>query len=216
MLRQNMVSTIKAEVKATRQYLNKATLQASVIHALEQVPRHLFVPQQRRKYAYENRPLPIGSGQTISQPYIVAIMTDLLDTASGHKVLELGTGSGYQAAVLSLIVDQVYSIEVVESLGLEAQQKLADLGYANIQVKIGDGYFGWKEQAPYDRIIVTAAGEHVPPPLLEQLKPGGLMIMPVGAQHTTQALKLIKKSLQGEIISEEILPVRFVPLTGDH
>ena len=216
MLRQQLMKIIEADVKATSLYLNRSALNPRVMKAMGKVPRHEFVPEYEQPYAYENRPLPIGHGQTISQPYMVAIMTELLQTEPHNKVLELGTGSGYQAAILSGLVNQVYTIEVVEPLGEQAKARLARLGYDNVHVKIGDGYYGWKEHAPYDAIIVTAAGSHIPQPLIKQLKTGGSMVIPVGSRFMTQQLLLVKKGKDNKIVSKQILPVRFVPLTGEH
>lgn len=214
--RQQLVDQIEAEVKATSLYLDKEALDPKVMQAIATVPRHEFVPAEQRAYAYQNRPLPIGYGQTISQPYIVAIMTDLLKVDKQSKVLELGTGSGYQAAILSQLVDKVFTIEIVEQLGKNAKERLARLGYDNVQTKIGDGYYGWEEHAPFDAIIVTAAASHIPPPLIKQLKEGGNMVIPVGTAFLTQQLLLIKKQQGGKIVSKQILPVRFVPVTGKH
>jgi protein-L-isoaspartate(D-aspartate) O-methyltransferase len=213
--RAQLVREIESDVRATRSYLGKEVLDASVIAAMAKVPRHEFVPEELRPMAYLNQPLPIGHNQTISQPYIVAIMTDLLGVAAGGRVLEVGTGSGYQAAVLGELCDQVYSIEIIEPLGLETQALLEQLGYTNVHVKIGDGYAGWPEHAPFDGIIVTAAAPEVPQPLIDQLKPGGRMIIPVTARFGAQKLLLIEKDNNGDISREDILPVRFVPLTGD-
>jgi len=215
-LRQKMIKVIEADVRMTSLELNKKALDPQVIKALQQVPRHEFVPQQEQRFAYNNRPLPIGYGQTISQPYIVAIMTDLLGTDPQSKVLEVGTGSGYQAAVLAEIVAQVYSIEIIQPLGEAAKERLGRLGYHNVEVKIGDGYYGWEAHAPYDGIVVTAAASHVPPPLIKQLKPGGRMVIPVGSRFMTQELLLIEKTADNELITRQILPVMFVPLTGRH
>jgi protein-L-isoaspartate(D-aspartate) O-methyltransferase len=184
-----------------------------VLRALRSVPRHLFVPPQEREGAYDDRPLPIGEGQTISQPYIVALMTELSRPTAEDRALEVGTGSGYQAAVLSELVREVYTIEIVESLGKEAAERLKDLGYRNIHARVGDGYQGWPEAAPFDIILVTAAPEQVPPPLLDQLGPGGRMIIPVGGLHEVQSLQILEKDLQGRIRTRDVLPVRFVPLT---
>jgi protein-L-isoaspartate(D-aspartate) O-methyltransferase len=215
-LRQQMIKVIEADVRATSLELNKKALDPRVIRAMQQVPRHEFVPEQERRFAYNNRPLPIGYGQTISQPYIVAIMADLLQTDMQSKVLEVGTGSGYQAAVLAGMVKQVYSIEIIQPLGEQARDRLGRLGYHNVQVRIGDGYYGWEEHAPYDGIVVTAAASHVPPPLIRQLKPGGRMVIPVGSRFMTQELLLIEKTADNQIITRQILPVMFVPLTGRH
>ena len=189
-------------------------LDRRVLEAMRKAPRHRFVPPDYRSQAYANRPLPIGYGQTISQPYIVALMTDLLNLKPGDSVLEIGTGSGYQAAVLAELTRRVYSIEIIEPLGKRARQTLADTGYASVQLKIGDGYYGWPEAAPFDAIIVTAAASHVPPPLVKQLKAGGRMIIPVGTAFLTQHLLLVEKQPDGSVISRQILPVSFVPLTG--
>lgn len=214
--RQHMVRLIEDDVRRTSVYLDKEALDAKVMQAMSTVPRHKFVPEDRWDDAYQNNPLPIGHGQTISQPYIVAIMTDLLKLSAHDKVLEIGTGSGYQAAILAKLVDQVYSIEIIEPLGLRAARLFKQLDYKNITTKIGDGYYGWEEHAPFDAIIVTAAASHIPHPLIEQLKPGGLMMIPVGSNFITQQLLLITKSKDGHITTRQILPVRFVPLTGDH
>lgn len=216
MARKQMVALIENDVKETRSYLDKEALDNKVLEMMATVPRHEFVPEAMKGYAYENRPLSIGHGQTISQPYIVAIMTDLLALTKASRVLELGTGSGYQAAILSGLVKQVFTIEIVEPLGLAAKERLARLGYDNVSVRIGDGYYGWDEQAPFDAIIVTAAASHIPPPLTQQLKVGGRMIIPVGTQFMTQQLLLVTKQEKGRLISRQILPVRFVPVTGGH
>jgi protein-L-isoaspartate(D-aspartate) O-methyltransferase len=183
-----------------------------VLSAMRTVPRHLFVNSTDISRAHGDHPLPIGYGQTVSQPYIVALMTAMLKVGPGHRVLEVGTGSGYHAAVLSVMVDRVYSVEIVEPLGNQAADRLKRLGYENIQVKIGDGYFGWEEKAPFDRIIVTCAATLVPPPLLQQLKPGGKMCIPVGGQYTVQYLTMVEKSLEGTLTMKKTIPVRFVPL----
>ncbi|MBT8124547.1 MAG: protein-L-isoaspartate(D-aspartate) O-methyltransferase [Gammaproteobacteria bacterium] len=214
--RENMIRAIEADVAATSIYLDKKALDPRVMEAMNTVPRHALVPIRYRSKAYLNRPLPIGYGQTISQPYIVAIMTDLLNPQPEHKVLEVGTGSGYQAAIFSRLVQQVYTIEIIEELGMRATKDLAELGYDNIQVRISDGYYGWEQHAPFDGVIVTAAASHVPPPLIQQLKPGGRMIIPVGSSFLTQQLLLIVKDDEGNVTTRQILPVRFVPLTGSH
>jgi protein-L-isoaspartate(D-aspartate) O-methyltransferase len=202
--RENMVTS---QLQA-RDITHRATLQA-----MRTVPRHLYVPVAQRRYAYHDRPLPIGYGQTISQPYIVAYMTQIIRPETGQKVLEIGTGSGYQAAVLAGIVDQVYTIEIIEELGLAAK-KVLDGQYNNVHVKIGDGYFGWEEHAPFDAIVVTAAAEYIPPPLVEQLKDGGRMIIPVGSPFQIQQLMLVEK--RGEnITTRSLMPVRFVPFTRE-
>ena len=179
------------------------------------VPRHEFVPAEMRDDAYANRPLPIGEGQTISQPYIVALMTDLAGVDADSIVLEVGTGSGYQAAVLAKIVSHVYTIEIIGTLGRRAAQTLERLGYQNVTVRIGDGYLGWPAFAPFDAIVVTAAPEAVPPPLIEQLKVGGKLVVPVGPEGRTQSLQVLEKEPGGEITTTDMLPVAFVPLTRD-
>lgn len=214
--RQQLVQEIEDDVRITSLHLDKQALDPRVMKAIGDVPRHEFVPLDERPYAYLNRPLPIGHGQTISQPYIVAVMTDLLHPAPDQRVLEIGTGSGYQAAILAELVKEVYSIEIIEPLGQEAKKRLARLGYNNISVKIGDGYYGWQEQAPFDAIVVTAAASHIPPPLIRQLKVGGRMVIPVGSLFMTQELLLVTKGEGNEITTRQILPVRFVPLTGKH
>jgi protein-L-isoaspartate(D-aspartate) O-methyltransferase len=187
-----------------------------VLRAMREVERHQFVPERLWPEAYANHPLPIGHGQTISQPYIVALMTDLIDPGKDDTVLEVGTGSGYQAAVLARLVKRVYSIEIIEPLARQAGDRLARLGYDTVVTRLGDGYFGWEEHAPFDAIVVTAAASHVPPPLIEQLKPGGRMVIPVGGRFAVQYLLLLEKSAAGEILTRQITAVRFVPLTGDH
>lgn len=186
---------------------------AAVRRALSTVPRHRFVAEEAAPYAYENRPLPIGHGQTISQPYIVALMTELLRPGKEQRILEIGTGSGYQAAVLAELAKEVYTIEIVEPLGEQARERLARLGYRNVQVRIGDGYEGWPEAAPFDGIMVTAGAEQIPAPLLEQLKPGGRMVIPVGPVQAVQELLLIEKNADGTTTRRSVIPVRFVPFT---
>jgi protein-L-isoaspartate(D-aspartate) O-methyltransferase len=185
---------------------------AAVLKAMARVPRHLFVPADVQPYAYDDRPLPIGQGQTISQPYIVAYMTEALQLQPGHKVLEIGTGSGYQAAVLAELAREVFSIEIVEALGERARADLARLGYRNVQVRVGDGYRGWPEQAPFDAIIVTAAPGHVPQPLIDQLAMGGRLVLPVGGWE--QELLLVSRDEKG-IHEERLIDVRFVPMRGE-
>jgi protein-L-isoaspartate(D-aspartate) O-methyltransferase len=182
-----------------------------VLKAMRDVPRHLFVPEPSRGSAYRDHPLAIGYGQTISQPYIVALMTELLRPKEDQTALEVGTGSGYQAAIVSRIVKEAYTIEIIPPLGISAEKRITEIGYKNIRIKIADGYFGWREHAPFDCIIVTAASDHVPPPLITQLKNGGRMVIPVGHPFQVQHLMLITKSMQGEIQMRDILPVRFVP-----
>jgi protein-L-isoaspartate(D-aspartate) O-methyltransferase len=182
-----------------------------VLDAMRRVPRHLFVPESLRPLAYRDSPQPIGHSQTISQPYIVAFMTQALHVQSSHRVLEVGTGSGYQAAVLGVLADRVYTIEIIEPLAARARATLADLGFDNIEVRTGNGYLGWPEHAPYDRIMVTAAPDEVPPALVQQLKIGGLMAIPVGT--ITQELRILRRTATG-METLETLPVRFVPMTG--
>ncbi len=184
-----------------------------VLEAMRVVPRHEFVPEQIRAQAYADRPLPIGYGQTISQPYIVGYMTELLDVEEDAVVLEIGTGSGYQAAILSPLAKEVYSIEIIDELEARARGVLEKLAYDNVKTKAGDGYHGWPEHAPYDSIIVTAAASHIPPPLVEQLKPGGRMVIPVGPPGQVQHLMIVEKDEEGNIQQRNIMPVRFVPLT---
>jgi protein-L-isoaspartate(D-aspartate) O-methyltransferase len=191
------------------QIVQRGIKDSSVINAMLKVERHLFVPEEYKPYAYEDTPLPIGYGQTISQPYIVALMTELLNLKKEDKVLEIGTGSGYQAAILSLLADSVFTIEIVEGLAKSAEERLKKLGYKNVFVKCGDGYKGWKEHSPYDKIIVTCAPEEIPQELLKQLKINGIMVLPVGDIY--QELKVVKKTEKG-IITEDIIPVRFVPM----
>ena len=198
----------------TARETGRPSLDPRVIAAMEKVPRHLYVPADMQRNAYDNRPLPIGHGQTISQPYIVALMTDLLRVKPGDVVFELGTGSGYQAAVLAELVNQVYTIEIIPPLAKQADERLVKLGYRNIRVKIADGYYGWEEQAPFDAIIVTASAGHIPPSLVKQLKRGGRMVIPVGAPFMIQDLMLVEKQADGSITSRSILPVSFVPVTG--
>lgn len=182
-----------------------------VLDAMRAVPRHEFVPEKYRKEAYNDHPLPIGYGQTISQPYIVALMTELAEVTKGEKVLEIGTGSGYQAAVLAEITDSVYTIEIITELTNEVKHRFQRLGYKKITVKNADGYYGWKEFSPFDAIVVTAAAEHIPPPLIEQLKEGGKMIIPIGHPLQVQDLLVLEKK-DGKVRSKNIIPVRFVPL----
>ena len=195
---------------------DESTLSGGVIRSLRAVERHEFVPAGEKRNAYENRPLPIGYGQTISQPYIVALMTDLISPEPNDVVLEVGTGSGYQAAILAELVEHVYTIEIIEPLFGTATARLERLGYDNVTTRLGDGYFGWERYGPFDAIVVTAAASHVPPPLIRQLKPGGRMVIPVGGRFMTQQLLLIEKTAQDEIITKQVAAVRFVPLTGEH
>jgi protein-L-isoaspartate(D-aspartate) O-methyltransferase len=211
--RAEMLADIAAMARATAFETSRPKFSDRVMAAMGRVPRHRLVPAEQVPYAYENRPLPIGHGQTISQPYIVALMTDLLDAKPTDAVLEIGTGSGYQAAVLAELVAKVYTIEILEAVGKRAEAQLAALGYRNIAVRIGDGYLGWPEAAPFDGIVVTAAAPHVPQPLVEQLKPGGRLVIPVGAQWQVQELLVIEKRPDGSTATKRTIPVRFVPLT---
>jgi protein-L-isoaspartate(D-aspartate) O-methyltransferase len=211
-----LIHEIEHDVRATSLRIGKEALDGRVMEVMGRVPRHEFVPPYLRSHAYDNRPLPIGHGQTISQPYIVALMTDLLNPQPGDVVLEVGTGSAYQAAVLAELVERIYTVEIIEPLGEEARNRLRRLGYQNASVRIGDGYYGWPEHAPFDGIIVTAAAGHIPPPLIRQLKPGGRMVIPVGGHFMTQQLMLVEKTEDGKIKTRQVLPVRFVPLTGKH
>ena len=195
---------------------NRGIRDPEVLRAMYTVPRHEFVSEDLREYAYEDRPLPIGLAQTISQPFIVAYMTELLEVDDDSKVLEIGTGSGYQAAILAEIVDAVYTIEIFQELGEQAKARFDLLEYKNIESTIGDGYYGWKDAAPFDGIIVTCAADHIPPPLIQQLKPGGKMVIPVGGVFQVQMLMLVMKDEEGKITVKNMLPVRFVPLLGEH
>ncbi|MDH3453295.1 MAG: protein-L-isoaspartate(D-aspartate) O-methyltransferase [Gammaproteobacteria bacterium] len=214
--RAEMVAVIENDVRVTAGHTGLTHFDARVMQAMGRVPRHRFVPPDRADAAYENRPLPIGYGQTISQPYIVALMTELLGVGKDSVVLEIGTGSGYQAAVLAALADQVYSVEIVEPLHRQAGPRLAEVGYHNVTTRLGDGYYGWPEHAPFDAIVVTAAASHVPPPLIAQLRPGGRMVIPVGGRFMVQQLLLIEKNTDATLTTRQVLPVRFVPLTGDH
>ena len=214
--RKQMLEVIQEQVREGSAYLRKKSLDKEVINAMRSVPRHEFVPLIHRVSSYANRPLSIGYGQTISQPFIVAIMTDLLELKHTDRVLEVGTGSGYQAAVLAEIVKEVYTVEVIEELAKTAKKRLEKLGYINVKTRSGDGYYGWEENAPYDAIIVTAAAGHIPPPLLKQLKPGGKMIIPVKSMFYVQHLILVEKDQKGALTTRQIVPVMFVPLTGKH
>ena len=211
-------SNPKGDFKAMREKMVEGQIKARgvkdprVLSALLKVERHRFVPEEYLGSAYSDQPLPIGEGQTISQPYIVALMTELLELKGNEKVLEIGTGSGYQAAVLAELAKEVYSIEIIEPLASTARNRLLELGYQNIKVKAGDGYLGWPEAAPFDAIVITCAPDHIPEPLIEQLQEGGRMVLPVGA-YTQELKKIVKRS--GKIQTADIIPVVFVPMTGD-
>jgi len=214
---QEMLEDINAEVRYTRSLIGKDALDPRVMEAVREVPRDAFVPPNMKSAAFENGPLPIGYGQTISQPYIVALMTDLLAPEAEHRILEIGTGSGYQTAILSQLCSKVYSLEVVAELGAIAADVFKRLGYHNIEMRIGDGYLGWPEHAPYDGIIVTAAATHIPSALVEQLRPGGRMVIPVGLPYSHQELMLLRKDQQGKTLTKSVLGVAFVPLVnGEH
>lgn len=213
--RAGMLREIERDARATASYTGRQALMPAVMGAMEKVPRHRFVPPELAASSYENRPLPIGQGQTISQPFIVALMTDLAQPKRSDVVLEVGTGSGYQAAVLAECVAKVYSIEIVPALGQRAAALLKELGYTNVDVRIGDGYQGWPDAAPFDAILVTAAPDHVPQPLIDQLKPGGRLVIPVGSQIGGQDLLVVEKSGDGRTLKRSALPVRFVPLTRE-
>jgi protein-L-isoaspartate(D-aspartate) O-methyltransferase len=212
---EDMLRTIEAECALTASYTGIRAFRQEVMTAMAQVPRDEFVPPEIRSHAFANNALPIGDGQTISQPFIVALMTDLLNPDKEDVILEVGTGSGYQAAVLSELVRQVYSIEIIPELAAQAAERLRHLGYANIEVRATDGYRGWPELAPFDGIIVTAAATHVPPPLTEQLRPGGRLVIPIGLPYMHQELMLIEKDASGHCHTRDVLGVAFVPLTGN-
>lgn len=212
--RKDMIRIIEAEVKATRSYTGVSTLDDCVLDALREVPRHEFVPPEMEAYAYDDTPVSIGNGQTISQPYMVAIMTQLLSPEEDHVILDIGTGSGYQAAILSRIVKMVYGVEIIEDLAIQARKRFEKLGYKNIEVMVGDGNYGWPENGPYDGIVVAATSPIIPPDLVEQLTPGGIMLIPIGSIYDAQDLVLVKKHVDGEIETRDILSVAFVPLVG--
>jgi protein-L-isoaspartate(D-aspartate) O-methyltransferase len=212
--RQAMIEELRSYSRLSENY-GAPPLSERTLAVLGQVPRHEFVPDEQKRYAYENWPLPIGAEQTISQPYIVALMTDLAEVTKDDVVLEIGTGSGYQAAVLSELAGRVYTIEIVEMLGRRAANTLQRLGYDNVAVRVGDGYAGWPDQAPFDAILVTAAPEEVPQPLIEQLAVGGRMVIPVGAEDEVQMLKVLTKEEDGVLNVSNVTAVRFVPLTRD-
>ncbi|MCU0735728.1 MAG: protein-L-isoaspartate(D-aspartate) O-methyltransferase [Methylotetracoccus sp.] len=210
-----LLHDIEAETRLTRTWIGKDHLDTRVMKAIGMVRRDQFVPVEAQAYAFDNGPLPIGQGQTISQPFIVALMTDLLAPEDTHVVLEIGTGSGYQAAVLSLLVSHVYTCEIIPELADAASERLHQLGYQNVTVLQADGYYGWMDHAPYDGIIVTAAAPAIPDPLLAQLKPGGRLVIPIGMPYSYQELMLIEKTREGAIEPHTVLGVSFVPLTGD-
>jgi protein-L-isoaspartate(D-aspartate) O-methyltransferase len=209
---QEMLDTIRMEAELCAGYTGRKSIDERVLQAMQEVDRKLFVPEHCQSCAYDNAPLPIGHGQTISQPFIVALMTDLLDCSPGSTILEIGTGSGYQAAILSRLVKQVYTIEQIPELVESSSQKFKKVGYKNIETRCSNGYYGWAEKAPFDAIIVTAAAPHIPQSLIEQLKPGGRMIIPVGRSHMSQELMLVTKDKNGATNTQPVLAVAFVPL----
>jgi protein-L-isoaspartate(D-aspartate) O-methyltransferase len=211
--RERMVEMIERLAREATDALGSDQIDPEVLAVMADLPRHEFVPDDQREYAYDDRPLPIGYGQTISQPFIVALMTAMAEVGPDDVVLEVGTGSGYQAAVLARLVDEVHTIEIVPGLAESAEERLARQGFANVETYQGDGYYGIEEAAPFDAIVVTAAASHVPPPLIAQLKPGGRMIIPVGGGFSLQHLMLIEKDAQGRVHTRQTLPVAFVPLT---
>lgn len=213
--REAMLEAVRDSVRNSADYTGRSELSDKVMDAMGAVAREEFVLPEYRHLAYRNTPLPIEAGQTISQPLIVALMTELLDPQPGDVILEVGTGSGYQAAVLAKLVKHVYSVEIVEELATSAAAVLQRLGYDNVTVRAGDGYAGWPQHAPFDGIVVTAAAEHLPPPLLQQLKPGGKLVIPVGEEHGYQELLVVEVDQTGKITRQSVLPVRFVPLTGE-
>jgi protein-L-isoaspartate(D-aspartate) O-methyltransferase len=214
--RAELLREIGPDVEATIEHLMDEEMDPRVMQAMGDVPRHEFVPERLQGKAYANRPLPIGHGQTISQPYIVALMTGMLDLEPDDVVFEVGTGSAYQAAVLGGLVAEVHTVEIIPELAESAAERLERLGYDNVHVRQGDGYYGLPEKAPFDAIMVTAAAEHIPPPLVEQLAPGARMAIPVGPPHHVQHLMLVEKDEEGEVRTRSVLAVSFVPLTGEH
>ncbi|MBI4183634.1 MAG: protein-L-isoaspartate(D-aspartate) O-methyltransferase [Proteobacteria bacterium] len=210
-----MVQVIEGHARSAGAALDGLPLDPRVLTVMGRLPRHAFVPESLRSYAYDDRPLAIGFGQTISQPFIVALMTHLLGLAPGNTVLEVGTGSGYQAAVLGPLARRVCTIEIIPDLGRQAAERLFRLGFGNVEIRVGDGYHGWPECGPFDGIVVTAASSHVPPPLIAQLRPGGRMVIPVGGPFAIQQLMLVMKDAEGRITTRQLLPVAFVPLTRE-
>lgn len=212
--RVNMVRIIEVQIQLTSSITGIRSLAPRVVSALSKVPRHAFLPQSLVPFAYTDRPLPLGFGQNISQPFIIGLMTELLEIQPGDVVFETGTGAGYHAAVLAELTDQVFSIEVVDELAAEAGVKLGNLGYKNVRTRAGDGYFGWAENGPYDAILLKEAVDHVPPPLLNQLKPGGRMVLPLGPLNGPQFLTVVRKQPDGATTETRILEVQFAPLQG--
>jgi len=214
--RAEMIQTIEMQIRAASSAIGRDHIDPRVLRVMGALPRHEFVPEDLRPASYADRPLPIGYGQTISQPLIVALMTDVLNVNQSSVVLEVGTGSGYQAAVVAELARQVYTIEIIPDLARSAADRLRRLGYTNVTVRVGDGYFGWPEVAPFDGIIVTAAAGHIPPPLLQQLKPDGRMVIPIGPPFGLQHLTVVRRGADGRITTRQLFPVQFVPLTGQH
>jgi len=211
LMRQQMIAEVVADVVFLTAQLGKSALDARVIEVMARIPRHEFVPVELQAYSYINSPLPIGYGKTVSQPFIIALMTDLLDPQAGDTVLEVGAGVGYQAAILAELVKQVYSIDIIEELALETRRRLERLGYRNVEIGVGNGYYGWSEHAPFDKIMVTAAPDLIPPPLIAQLKPGGRIVIPTGIPDKQQ-LVVLEKSADDRLTTREVLPVRFSEL----
>ena len=209
--RQQMITEVVAEAVFLTQRLGKSAFDARVIEVMGRIPRHEFVPVELQAYSYINSPLPVGYGKTVSQPFIIALMTDLLEPQVGDTVLEVGAGVGYQAAILSALVKQVYSIDIIEELALQTRRRLQRLGYRNIEIGVGNGYYGWSEHAPFDKIMVTAAPDLIPPPLISQLKPGGRIVIPTGIPDKQQ-LVVLEKSADGKLTTREVLAVRFSEL----
>jgi protein-L-isoaspartate(D-aspartate) O-methyltransferase len=209
-----LLDDICEEMRSTRDQTGRHKLDPRVLEAMRKVPRHAFVPETLQDCAYLNNPLPIGCGQTISQPFIVALMTDLIEPQADNVVLEIGTGSGYQTAILAELVHRVYSLEIIDELAELARKRLQGMGYENIEIRSGNGRVGWPEHAPYDAIIVTAAAPEIPSQLIEQLRPGGTLVMPVGGRYFGQTLMVIRKDENGRVEAKQVLPVVFVPLTG--
>jgi protein-L-isoaspartate(D-aspartate) O-methyltransferase len=211
LMRQQMIAEVVADAVFLTPQIGKSSFNSRVIEVMGRIPRHEFVPVELQAYSYINSPLPVGYGKTVSQPFIIALMTDLLDPQAGDTVLEVGAGVGYQAAILSELVKQVYSIDIIEELALETRKRLQRLGYRNIEIGVGNGYYGWSEHAPFDKIIVTAAPDLIPPPLIAQLKPGGKIVIPTGIPDKQQ-LVVLEKSADGKLATREVLPVRFSEL----
>jgi protein-L-isoaspartate(D-aspartate) O-methyltransferase len=214
--RAQMIRTIEAQVRDVNSAVGRDHIDLRVLEAMGAIPRHEFVPEDLRRVSYSDRPLPIGYGQTISQPLVVALMTDLLHVDATSVVLEVGTGSGYQTAMVAELVRQVYTIEIIADLAYSAADRLHRLGYTNVTARVGDGYFGWPGAAPFDGIIVTAAAAYIPPPLLQQLKPDGRMVIPIGPPLGLQHLTIVWRSADGRVRTRQLFPVKFVPLTGPH